>query len=135
MCTVKVKKRKVLIVGKSSDYLDNLARQLESRSCEVTIVQESFEVFRKVAKERPNFVLIEVVLPKIDILSVCKIIKSNPTLRSIPIIVMSSVLGSNLEVIAQKAGADRLIQKSEDPNDLLLKLNGIIDDMEVNSSS
>lgn len=110
--------QKVLIIGNSPDYFTSLVDKLQEHEYEAVVVSESFEAFRVATSENPALVVIDVVLPKMDGLSVCKLLKSKAATRNTPIIITSSSMGDNMEEVASRAQADLLIQKKEKSEDL-----------------
>lgn len=98
----------------------------------MTLLRQKFEVFSAldgekglnlVEKERPSIVISDMLLPRIDGISLCQKIKENPELRHIKVILMSAIRNLALQFEAKHSGADEFIEKPIDMNSLLKLLN------------
>ena len=64
-----------------------------------------------IVSERPDFILMDLSLPGIDGLELTRIIRSDPNLRSIPIIALTAHGDSEIERMAREAGCDDFLHK------------------------
>lgn len=93
---------------------------------EVESANNGFEAGQKVESFRPNVVLLDLMMPGIDGVTVCTKIKSNPANSSIRIIAMTGFHTPENEQRVLKAGAQACLKKPLDKS-LLLELIGITD--------
>ncbi len=77
-------------------------------------------------KERPDLILMDIQLPGLDGYEATRRIKSNPALRHIPIIVVTSYALSGDDVKAFEAGCDAYVTKPFVPRELLAKVRGYL---------
>ena len=77
-------------------------------------------------KERPDVILMDIQLPGLDGYEATRRIKSNPELRHIPIIVVTSYALSGDDVKAFEAGCDAYVTKPFVPRELLAKVRGYL---------
>ena len=77
-------------------------------------------------KERPDVILMDIQLPGLDGYEATRRIKSNPELRHIPIIVVTSYALSGDDVKAFEAGCDAYVTKPFVPRDLLAKVRSYL---------
>jgi DNA-binding response OmpR family regulator len=76
-----------------------------------------------VQKEKPNILISDLVLPKVDGIELCKRVKQDPDLSQTKVILMSAVyMGSALRPIARDCGADEYIAKPLNSTNLLEKI-------------
>jgi len=111
--------KKILIIENSPDFFNMLTKELEKRNYKPVVTPDGFDAFRKAQKENPDLILIDVVLPKLDGLSVCKLIKAKPKMRMIPIIITTSIMGDNIREITERAGADVVIERNNSYKELI----------------
>ena len=78
------------------------------------------------AKERPDFILMEIQLPTMDGYEAMRRIRTDPTLSSIPIIAVSSYAPNEEEQKARVAGCDEFVPKPYSPRQLLAKIRHYI---------
>jgi CheY-like chemotaxis protein len=100
--------RKILVVDDDSVNRTMLAGILKTWRFEVLTARDGEEALSLVEKEKPDVVLADVLLPKLDGLALCQTIKSRPDLNQIKVILMTAVYktaGMRAEALAQKADA------------------------------
>ena len=67
------------------------------------------------ARERPALVLLDIMMPGMDGFEVCRRLKADPVLRSIPIIILTAMTDTKLNVRAFDAGAELALRKPAEP--------------------
>ena len=90
---------KVLIFESDARFADELKRGLEHHTCQVTVVGDATEGLQLAANSRPDLILLTVELPRVNGFSVCNKLKRDPSLKSVPLIIMSS--DSNEDTFSQ----------------------------------
>ena len=83
---------------------------------------EDQEALAAVAKQRPDLILMDIQIPIIDGYEATRRIKADPTLRSIPIIAVTSHALSGGEEKARAAGCNDFVAKPYSPRQLLAKI-------------
>jgi CheY-like chemotaxis protein len=86
------------------------------------------EGLKRAKSESFNLVLLDVVLPQLDGISVCRMLKSDPATSSVPLYMLTAKAKKSDVEMATKAGADGYIQKpfrSAELMDLVAKLRGL----------
>lgn len=114
-------KKRILLVEDEPDYIMMIKMRLEASGYEVTSAIDGEEGLKK-AREKPDLVLLDIVMPKVDGLSLCKTLKDNPKTKEIPIIIITA---SGVMDLAEKcidAGADDHIIKTCESKELLDKI-------------
>jgi len=77
-----------------------------------TIIASDGAMAIETAREaRPDLILLDVMMPGMDGLEVCRRLRADPALRDIPIVLMTSLQDLGLDVTGLKAGADRVLRK------------------------
>ena len=87
---VKVNNLRVLVVDDDVILLEMCAEILESEGYIVTTAHDGSEALRKLYKDSVDGVLLDVMMPGIDGLAVCKTLKHDPHFAGIPVIMMSA---------------------------------------------
>jgi two-component system, cell cycle response regulator DivK len=89
---------------------------------EITEAENGEEALTAIAKQRPDLILMDIQLPIMDGYTATRRIKSDPALRSIPIIAVTSYALSREEKKAREAGCDYYVPKPFSPRQLLAKI-------------
>src|SRR5512140_1054857 len=106
-----MEKNRILIVEDEESLLKLESILLSSKGYNVTGVMDGKSALEEVQQNKPDLVLLDIMLPEIDGFEVCKQIKENPETCSIPV-VMLSAKKSNIDLDKGKlAGADAYITK------------------------
>jgi CheY-like chemotaxis protein len=107
-------KGKILLVEDNEIYAKIIKVCLEESGHEVHVLQDGESALDNVGKIMPHAILLDIMLPGINGIVVCKKIKENPSLRSIPVIMLTAKSEAGIVKAAIKAGADDYITKNND---------------------
>jgi two-component system, cell cycle response regulator DivK len=114
--------KRILVVEDQADNRRILQDLLTSAGYEIILAENGQEALEVVARERPNLILMDIQLPLLDGYEATRLIKANPALRAIPIIVITSYALSGDENKAKVAGCDAYFAKPFSPRALLAKV-------------
>ena len=111
----------ILVVDDEEDTVELARMVLEFEGYRVFSANNGHEAidFLKTQDEKPNLVLLDVLMPKMDGLKVCKWIKENPNLKEIPVLLFTAKVGNKDRIAGEKVGADAYIAKPFSADDLL----------------
>ena len=119
-------KRKVLVVDDEPSIAKILRKQLEVAGFEVTVAVDGEDGLAKVREWKPDLVLLDVMLPKINGHEVCKTLKADPELKGIPVIMLTAKTQRQDQDLAQQQGADAFLTKPFQLAELLAKVRGLL---------
>ncbi|MDX1565162.1 MAG: response regulator [Phycisphaeraceae bacterium] len=88
---VDLSESKVLIVDDNLQNLELLVAYLEVLGCQLDTAHDGLAALSKVETNRPDLILLDVMMPKMSGFEVCKKLKSDPATRSIPIIMVTAL--------------------------------------------
>jgi CheY-like chemotaxis protein len=112
---------KVLVVDDDRDLADVCSLVLATEGYETGIACNGIEAVEAINNENADVVLLDIKMPLLDGLSVCKMVKENPSTSRLPVIIMSAS-----EMLLQEAGdvsADAVIAKPFDIDILIETVN------------
>ena len=119
--------QKVLLNVEDNEANRKIVRYLfASKGYKVIEAVDGEEGVRMAEQERPDIILMDVQLPKLDGYEAARRIKAHPELRDIPIIAVTSFALSGDDVKAMEAGCDDYVAKPFKPRDLLEKVEKIL---------
>jgi PleD family two-component response regulator len=114
-------KKRILLVDDSATALMVERTVLESRY-EIVTASDGAEALKVALKERPDLILLDVVMPKMDGFEVCRVLRGIETTRAIPIIMVTTRgEGKNVEA-GYASGASDYVTKPINHAELLAKI-------------
>jgi DNA-binding NarL/FixJ family response regulator len=116
---------KVLVVDDTPANREMLEAILSPRGYTVLSARSGEEALAKVASDRPDLVLLDIVMPRLDGYQVCKRLRDSPTSSYLPV-VMITASDQEERVRALEAGADDFIQKPFDQAELLARVKSLL---------
>ena len=102
---------KILIVDDHEDNIELLRARLEARGYEVHGANDGYAALEAVERVRPDLILLDVMMPKMDGIEVVRRLKANPNLPFIPVIMQTALDSTENKVEGLDAGADDYITK------------------------
>jgi two-component system cell cycle response regulator DivK len=114
--------RRILVVEDQEDNRQIVRDLLTTTDYEVTEAENGEEALASVAAARPDLILMDIQLPVMDGYEATRRIKADASLRTIPIIAVTSYALSGDEEKARAAGCDDFVPKPFSPRELLAKI-------------
>ena len=87
---INVEKIKIMVIDDSNTIRKSAEMFLTKAGYQVVCIEDGFEALTRINEEDPNLVFIDVLMPKIDGLQACQVIKRNPKFKNTPVIFLSS---------------------------------------------
>ena len=116
----------ILVVEDQEDNRQILRDLLGNAGYELTEAENGEEAIAAVAKRRPDLILMDIQLPVLDGYEATRRIRTNPDLKSVPIIAVTSYALAGDEDKARAAGCDGYVSKPYSPRDLLAKVRAYL---------
>jgi len=108
-------RRKVLVVDDEADVLLLCRVNLEFEGYDVVEASDGEEAMRKVAEERPDVVLLDVMMPKMDGWQVLAALKGDPVTSDIPVVMLTAKVQDQDQIKGWSGGAAEYITKPFSP--------------------
>ncbi len=110
---------KVLVIDDSKTIRRTAENLLAKAGCEVTVAADGFEALGKIIDARPQVILVDIMMPRLDGYQTCALIKNNQTLRETPVIMLSSKDGLFDRAKGRMVGAEQYLTKPFTREELL----------------
>src|ERR1022692_2178541 len=82
---------RILIVDDEHDFIELLQYKLAGHGYELIVANDGVHALSQARTQKPNLILLDILLPDLDGLSVCEILRRQPATKNIPIIFMSAL--------------------------------------------
>jgi two-component system phosphate regulon response regulator PhoB len=113
---------RVLVVEDEPDVAEVLSYNLRSAGYDPVVALTGNDAIRLSDANRPDIVLLDLMLPDISGMQVCRTLKSNPATREVPIIIVSAKTDEIDRVVGFEIGADDYVTKPYSTRELLLRV-------------
>jgi len=117
---------RILIIEDEKDIVDLLIYHFEQAGFSASIALDGPIGLEKAKKERPDLVILDLMLPGMDGKDVCRALKSDPLTRSIPILMLTAKSEEMDRVIGFELGAEDYVTKPFSPRELVLRIKAIL---------
>jgi DNA-binding response OmpR family regulator len=117
----------VLIIEDERDVVDLLTLNLrKGGGFTISTAADGATGLEKARTERPAFLILDLMLPKLSGLEVCKILKTDPATRHIPIMMLTAKAEEIDRIVGLEFGADDYVTKPFSPREVVLRIHAIM---------
>ncbi len=116
---------RILLIDDDVDFAKATMKVLQSKPYEVVVAHDGKEGLEKARSEKPDLVLLDVLMPKVDGFAVAEQFKKDQSLSGIPVLALTSFSDSYGQPFAFEVSD--FIQKPVSPKDLLAKVEKHLD--------
>lgn len=117
---------KVLIVEDEANIRQLVKYNLEKESFQVIEAEDGLQGLRLAKAEKPDLVLLDLMLPQMDGLEVCRSLKGNQATAALPIIMLTAKSEEIDKVIGLELGADDYMTKPFSPRELVARVKAVL---------
>jgi len=117
---------KILAVDDEPDALELLKVNLRTAGYDVTTAADGDEALKKARAIVPDLIILDVMLPEVDGLEVCKILRRDKQVSAIPIIMLTAKAAEIDRVLGLELGADDYVTKPYSPRELVLRVKRLL---------
>jgi DNA-binding response OmpR family regulator len=114
---------KILVVDDETDVIDMLVINLRAAGFNVVAAEDGASALAKVRKESPSLIILDLMLPQMSGLEVCKTLKGDIATRHIPIIMLTAKAEEVDKIVGLELGADDYVTKPFSPREIILRVN------------
>jgi DNA-binding response OmpR family regulator len=117
---------KILAVDDESELTDLMHYHLVRAGHAVTTAANGWEAIHAVRSNRPDIILLDLMLPDLDGFGVCEILRRDPATATIPIIIVSAWASTDSRNLGLELGALDYITKPFSPAELVARVNHLL---------
>ena len=117
---------RILVVDDESDVTELLEYKLEQEGYRVATLNDPLACIAKVREFEPDLMLLDIMMPELSGIQLCRIIRADPSIKDIPIIFLSARGEVEDRIKGLEAGAEDYISKPFNTNELLLRISKML---------
>ncbi|MBN1965989.1 MAG: response regulator transcription factor [Anaerolineae bacterium] len=117
---------KIVIVEDDNTLAETLADNLSQEGHKVTTLADGELAYRRIVDKPPDLIILDVMLPKLDGLSLCRMIRREPTTAHIPIIMLTARSSEVDKIVGLESGADDYVVKPFGLGELLARIRAVM---------
>lgn len=117
---------KILVVDDEPDALEILGFKLKEAGYTPLFAKDGARALTAARDERPALIVLDLMLPEVDGLEVCKILRRDPSTAAIPILMLTARAAEMDRVIGLELGADDYVTKPFSPRELVLRIKKLL---------
>ena len=119
-------KEKILIVDDEKDIVKMLDYNLKKEGFRTLSAHDGEDALDLASRERPDLIVLDLMLPGMDGLEVCKALKKESKLASIPVIMLTAKKQETDKVVGLELGADDYVTKPFSPRELIARIKAVL---------
>ena len=116
----------ILVVEDDVDILRLITYNLENTGFEVAAAQDGYEALTSARRRAPDLIILDLMLPGLDGLEVCKELKRSEATRKIPVLMLTARGEEVDRFVGLELGADDYVVKPFSPRELILRVRAIL---------
>ncbi len=117
---------RILVVDDDALALRLMKLSLEGEGFQVSTATNAFEALRASQTERPNLIVLDIMMPDVDGLQVLHHLRSQPATRGIPVVFLTAKVQLEDRIAGLRAGADDYITKPADPREVVARVQALL---------
>ena len=117
---------RVLIVEDDRDIADLVARYLSQAGFATEVIASGREALAAIAARPPDLLVLDLMLPQVDGLEICRAVRTNAKTNAIPIIMLTARAEESDRIVGLELGADDYIAKPFSPNELVARARALL---------
>jgi DNA-binding response OmpR family regulator len=121
-----VAKQKILVIEDEPDLLEVVQYNLEREGHKVIVCRNGEQGLSRIRTEDPDLVILDLMLPGMDGVEVCRQVKTDPVTRNIPVIMVTAKSEESDIVLGLGIGADDYITKPFSPRELVARVKVVL---------
>jgi len=119
-------KVRVLVVDDEPDTVELIAFNLRAAGYDIITAGDGAEALRKARQHAPALIILDLMLPEVDGLGVCKMLHADPATTAIPILMLTAKAAEVDRILGLELGAKDYVTKPFSPRELMLRVRNLL---------
>jgi len=117
---------KILVIEDNPDFLETVSDIFELEGYKVITALDGSEGLRKVREDKPDLLILDIMLPDVDGFEVCHCLRADPKTARLPIIMLTARTLPEEQKMGFETGADDYLTKPVAPSELLARVKALL---------
>ena len=117
---------RILVVDDEPDAVELVEFNLTAAGFTVATAADGAQAVRSAHEQPPDLIVLDVMLPELDGLEVCKLLRRDPATARVPILMLTARAAEIDRVLGLELGADDYVTKPFSPRELVLRIKGLL---------
>lgn len=126
ICAAAMKRETIVVVEDEADILDVIEYNLAREGYRIRTYRDGEDALDGIQRDAPDLVVLDLMLPGIDGVEICRRLKQDPVTRSVPIIMVSAKGEETDIVLGLGVGADDYVPKPFSPKELVARVSAVL---------
>jgi DNA-binding response OmpR family regulator len=118
--------KKILVVDDEVDLVETVRFPLEMEGFDVLVSYNGEDALSQARKEKPDLIILDLMLPKLDGYKVCRLLKFDERYKHIPILMLTAKTQEKDKILGKETGADEYITKPFEMDYLMEKVKAYL---------
>jgi phosphate regulon transcriptional regulator PhoB len=118
--------KRILVVDDEPDIVELVSYNLKKEGFEVSSASDGEEALTKIRKEKFDFLILDLMLPGIRGMDLCRIIRSEPKTKNLPVIMLTAKGEEVDRILGLETGADDYMTKPFSPRELVARVRAVM---------
>lgn len=118
--------QKILAVDDEQDIIELLSYNLSREGFEVTTAADGEEALKKIRAKSFDLIILDLMMPGIQGMELCRILRNDPKTKSLPIIMLTAKTEEVDRILGLEMGADDYITKPFSPRELIARIKAVL---------
>ncbi|MEO6992242.1 MAG: response regulator [Lacunisphaera sp.] len=121
-----MEKKKILVVDDEPDVTDLVAYHMKAKGFQVETLNDATASIAKARSYHPDLVILDIMMPDLSGIQICRILRADPKLAKVPIIFLTAKSEPHDRIEGLESGADDYLSKPFSPKELVLRVESIL---------
>src|SRR5215831_12427178 len=117
---------KILVVDDEPEAIELVEFNLRQAGFDVVSAADGAEALKKARASTPSLIILDLMLPEVDGLEVCKMLRRDPATAAFPIVMLTAKAAEIDRVLGLELGADDYVTKPFSPRELVLRVRKVL---------
>jgi DNA-binding response OmpR family regulator len=117
---------RILIVEDDRDIAELVERYLQKAGFATEILASGRDALKAVSERPPDLLILDLMLPQVDGLEICRAVRGNPKTAAVPVIMLTARAEESERIVGLEIGADDYLAKPFSPNELVARVRALL---------
>src|SRR5437764_3989892 len=117
---------RILVVEDDQDIAQLVSRYLDKAGYTTEIVASGRDALRTAGAQPPDLLVLDLMLPHVDGLEICRVLRANEKTAAVPIIMLTARAEESDRIVGLELGADDYLSKPFSPNELVARVRALL---------